>query len=103
MKGLVDESVGKNFDPIKLEEARDRTLDVLLAVAEKIKPGLREEEVIPLLERQQKALGIEKIWHAPQIRFGENTLCPYGRPGIKNNLLNKLCPIVIFIYILLIV
>lgn len=34
-------------------------------------------------------MGAPKSWHPPQIRFGENTLLPFGQKGIENPVLKE--------------
>lgn len=81
MKGIADESVGENFSLEKLQRARDLTLAVIEEAALQMQPGMTEKDaqrVIQLLQTQKGAL---KSWHPPQIRFGENTLLPFGARG----------------------
>lgn len=81
MKGPADETVGPRFEVDLLKKARDRTLAVLLEAAALVGPGMTEAEARSGLDAIQKKSGGEKSWHPPQIRFGENTLLPFGAPG----------------------
>lgn len=80
---LIDESVGDKFQQNLLVQARNKTLEVIECAFEKVKPGMSEAEMLGEIVKIQKQLGLDKSWHAPQIRFGENTIQPYGKPGIK--------------------
>lgn len=78
---MVSESVGEIFDEKLLQEARDRTLAVIEEAARQIQPGMTEKEAKALIKRIQSEKGCPRFWHAPQIRFGENTLQPFGKPS----------------------
>lgn len=79
-----NESVGAQFDESKLVLARDKTLQLIQMASQQIKVGMVESEAKSVIEALQKELGSDKRWHPPQIRFGENTLLPFGVPGIKD-------------------
>jgi Xaa-Pro aminopeptidase len=79
----VDESVGEVFDPALLSAARDKTLAEIEDVARQIKPGMSESDAAALLKETQTARGAAKSWHPPQIRFGKNTLLPFGATSDK--------------------
>lgn len=78
---MVSESVGEIFDEKLLQEARDRTLAVIEEAARQTRPGMTEREAKALIKRIQTEKGCPRFWHAPQVRFGENTLEPFGKPG----------------------
>ncbi|MBN21249.1 MAG: (Fe-S)-binding protein [Bdellovibrionaceae bacterium] len=77
----VDETVGDFFSEDLLKEARDITFDVIKAVSKKITPGMNEQDGKILLKNFLKEFGIEKQWHPAQIRFGSNTVLPFGEKG----------------------
>jgi Xaa-Pro aminopeptidase len=81
MQGPADETVGSDFSLEKLEQARDQTLSVILEAAALIKPGTSEKEARALVAEIQARMGAPKSWHPPQIRFGENTVLPFGAKG----------------------
>lgn len=87
MKGVTNESVGEKFNEDLLQIARDKTLQVIQKVAAQIRPGMTEEDAKVLLQETQAALGAPKFWHPPQIRFGQNTLLPFGKMGEKGHAL----------------
>lgn len=84
MRGPADETVGENFRIDLLQEARDKTLDVIKAVARRIRPGTTEKEAKAILSEVQKEFGAEKSWHPPQIRFGVNSVLPFGQKGVDD-------------------
>ncbi len=79
-----NETVGPLFDDSKLIAARDKTLELIQLASKQIKAGMTESEAKSIIETLQKELGSDKRWHPPQIRFGENTLLPFGVPGKKD-------------------
>ncbi len=83
------ESVGTNFDEASLKLARDKTLQVIIESSKQIKPGCSEKEGRKIVSEVQSQLGAPKSWHPPQIRFGENTLLPFGKLGLENPILKE--------------
>lgn len=81
------ESVGPAFSLELLRTARDKSLDLILQTAKRITPGMSESDTKALLVSAQKELGSNKWWHPPQIRFGPNTLCSFGKKGTENYIL----------------
>jgi len=84
MLGIADETVGEQFDQDLLQKARNKTLDVIMAAATLIKPGMSESDAKTLIADIQSQMGAPKSWHPPQIRFGENTLLPFAKMGQEN-------------------
>jgi Xaa-Pro aminopeptidase len=79
------ESVGSGFSNELLQAARDKTLATILAAANLVKPEYAEAQTKKDVATIQSRLGGPKSWHPAQIRFGENTLLPFGAKGIDNN------------------
>lgn len=79
-----EENVGSGYVEANLLRAQERTWAAVYAVAAQIKPGSTEKDAHQLLKEKLKEMGAEKIWHPPQIRFGANTLKPFGKPGEKD-------------------
>ena len=50
---------------------------------------MTETDARVLLNDTLKKLGYEKIWHPPQIRFGANTVQPFGKPSDKEVVLQE--------------
>lgn len=84
MRRSATETVGEGFRADLLRAARDKALAVIEAVAPQIRPGMVEGDVNALLTKAKRALGAEKDWHPPQIRFGANTLLSFGKKGEKD-------------------
>lgn len=83
------ESVGQQFQNDLLKSARDKSLAVIIEASNIIKPGMSENEAKKLVQDIQARMGAPKSWHPPQIRFGENTLLPFGQKGIENPVLKE--------------
>lgn len=82
--------VGEAFSEDLLQKARDLTLEVIEQAAAQVTPGMSELDAKKIIQQIQKDLGAPRAWHAPQIRFGENTLYSFGEvpkdtPMLKEN------------------
>lgn len=75
------ERTGKGFEPRAMELARQKTWHAVETIASRIRPGMREEEGQALANAVIQELGAEKRWHRSWVRFGVNTLKPYGVPS----------------------
>ncbi len=75
------ETVGERFRVDLIQDARNQTLKVLEAAARTIVPGTTEAQARETIKALFQASGSHSFWHAPQIRFGRNTLCAFGEPG----------------------
>lgn len=75
------ESVGSAFKEDSLQIAQEKAWRALANTAARIQPGHTEKEALAFLKESLKTEGVEKIWHPPQIRFGENTVKPFGERG----------------------
>lgn len=89
MSGDVNESVGDGFSGDLLKLARDKSLAVIMEASLRIKPGMSENEGRKLVQEIQSQIGAPKSWHPSQIRFGENTLLPFGKVGKENLVLKE--------------
>lgn len=74
MKQDMKQAVGSKYVLAQMLTARDRTWEVVDAVAARIKPGMRESEATALCKAVMTELGMDRIWHPVIVRFGENTL-----------------------------
>jgi Xaa-Pro aminopeptidase len=81
------ESVGPDFDLRLLHAARDKGLELISNASHEIQPGMSEKDAKKILVSAQKELGSNRWWHPPQIRFGPNTLCSFGKKGADNQVL----------------
>jgi Xaa-Pro aminopeptidase len=72
---------GDGFDPEQAAISRDLTRAALLAAAASVRPGMVEADVRGLLDQALAAEGLERLWHASQVRLGPNTILPFGAEG----------------------
>lgn len=84
MQGVTNETVGDKFREDLLQRARDKTLEVICKSSRLIGPGMTEAEAKKIIQQVQEKMGAPKSWHPPQIRFGENTVLPFGQKGHEN-------------------
>lgn len=89
MLGPADETVGVQFKTDLLQVARDKTLAVIRETATRVRPGMTENEAKALVQEVQTRLGADRTWHAPQVRFGENSVLGFGKKGVENPLLRE--------------
>jgi Xaa-Pro aminopeptidase len=75
-KGLtvVSENVGENFKPDLIEKCRDRTWELVYAIAKEVRPGQTEKDLEELSKAIFTEFGVEKKWHPSKLRIGVNTL-----------------------------
>lgn len=52
-----------------------------------IKPGIKESEVLQYADSVFKRHNIDRIWHKPEVRFGDHTILTYLDRSKKNNIL----------------
>lgn len=81
------ENVGSDFSENQLRAAQVRAWEVIDEVAAQIRPGMTEKEALAILKEAYS--DSEKIWHPPQIRFGQNTTKAFGQPGEPNVVLQE--------------
>lgn len=74
----VIEGVGENYDYAMMMEARARTWRAIDEIASRIAPGMSEAEGLALTRQILKDAELLRGWHGAWIRFGENTLKPFG-------------------------
>lgn len=71
------EGLGPGFDASLLLAARERSIEATRRIAAALRPGMSESEALALAAGVFEALGVERHWHPPHIRFGANTLKLY--------------------------
>ena len=71
--GHAREAVGRRFDPALMQYARERSWAALHAIAERMHPGISEDEAKREALDVFRQLGCQKIWHPVLIRIGANT------------------------------
>ena len=75
------EACGPAFSEDRLIAARAKTWHALHAIAERIKPGMHETQALRLANKTLAAMGAKRLWHPTQMRFGANTVKPFGVPS----------------------
>lgn len=75
---MDQQKVGQKFNLAAMQFARERTWDVVNALSEVVKPGMRESEATAECKRIMTELGMQRIWHPSLVRFGANTLKPFN-------------------------
>jgi Xaa-Pro aminopeptidase len=73
------EAVGASFDLDSMRFASAQSWRAVERMAAEFKPGLRESAATVRCTEILKALGMERIWHPPQVRFGSNTTKKYNQ------------------------
>jgi methionyl aminopeptidase len=71
------ERTGPNYSVEKLLSARRKTTEAVLRIAEKIKPGMLEEDARRIGQETLAQLGSGQGWHKTLVRFGRNTTKNY--------------------------
>ncbi|MGZ3769966.1 MAG: M24 family metallopeptidase [Bdellovibrio sp.] len=89
MSDVLLETVGEQFQNDLLQHARDKSLAVIIEASTLIRPGMHENQAKKIVQDIQTQMGAPKSWHPPQIRFGENTLLPFGAKGLENPILKE--------------
>jgi methionyl aminopeptidase len=78
------EKTGPNYSVEKLLDARRKTAEAVLQIAERIKPGMFEEEARRVGDETLRQLGSTRGWHKTLVRFGSNTTKNYVDPSEPN-------------------
>lgn len=68
------EQVGEKFSEHEMDHCQEKSWQLLHALAEKIKPGMSEEEAHVISNELFASFQSEKKWHPSKIRFGKNTV-----------------------------
>ncbi len=85
MKQPDYEAVGEAFDTARMFEQRDRTREVIGAIAAAVKPGMVEEDAVEMAKGLLAERKMLRGWHDVYVRFGPNTLKTFGAdsdPGV---------------------
>jgi Xaa-Pro aminopeptidase len=84
-QSLIEET-GAGFNVQAMVQAREMTISALKKISSLIHPGMLESEAVELAEITLREMGSTKKWHRTWVRFGVNTLLPYGmlsKPGTR--------------------
>jgi Xaa-Pro aminopeptidase len=79
------EAVGEAFDAGEMFEQRDRTREVIGAIAAAVKPGMVEEDAVDMAKAMLAERKMLRGWHDVYVRFGPNTTKTFGEasdPGV---------------------
>jgi hypothetical protein len=85
MKKPDFEAVGEAFDSAKMFEQRDRTREVIGAIASSVRPGMVEEDAVEMAKGLLAERKMLRGWHDVYVRFGTNTTKTFGAesdPGV---------------------
>ena len=77
---------GENFDLTKFYHARDIARDMTHELANKIRPGMVEEDAHELYKKICAKHTVDKNWHPAKLRFGPNTLKIFREPSDPHTL-----------------
>jgi Xaa-Pro aminopeptidase len=78
---------GFNLD--ELLKVQKKSWDLLDEIAFEIEPGITEAEGVRLITQKLKDYGVEKSWHHPKFRIGENTVLPFSAPASETRVLTE--------------
>lgn len=85
MKQADFEAVGEAFDSARMFEQRDRTREVIGAIAAAVRPGMVEEDAVEMAKAMLAERRMLRGWHDVYVRFGTNTTKTFGEasdPGV---------------------
>lgn len=75
------EAVGREYDREMMLQVRTMTRRAIHDIAAAIRPGMPEEMALGLARETLKAAQLLRGWHGIHVRFGPNTLKPFGAPS----------------------
>lgn len=75
------EAVGEHYDTEMMLLVRRKTRQAMHNIAAAIRPGMLEEEAMELARRTLQDAQMLRGWHGIHVRFGPNTLKPFGAPS----------------------
>ncbi len=81
MKQADFEAVGEAFDAARMFEQRDRTREVIGAIAAAVRPGMVEEAAVEMAKGLLAERRMLRGWHDVYVRFGANTTKTFGAPS----------------------
>ena len=90
LKASKQEAVGARFELKKMQDARERTFEVINEIGARVHAGMLESEANALCLDLLHAKKMDRIWHPILVRFGANTLKTFkqrsdGDPRLQEN------------------
>ena len=79
------ERVGPAFSVEGMLLARNKTREAVAEIADRVKPGMVEEDAVEMAKRVMLDAGLALSWHPTRVRFGRNTIKPMklaSEPGV---------------------
>ncbi|MGY2169735.1 M24 family metallopeptidase [Pseudomonas gingeri] len=79
------ERVGPAFSVDGMLLARQKTREVIARIAERVEPGMVEEDAVEMAKQVLVGSGLQLSWHPTRVRFGSNTtkaMKQSSEPGI---------------------
>jgi Xaa-Pro aminopeptidase len=73
------EATGTQFDIHRQRAAQKRAWETLAIAAAMIEPGMDDVDGKAIVDQAIMDSGAERLWHASQVRFGPNTMLPFGQ------------------------
>jgi len=73
----------------QISNAHRKCEQLMSALIEHAVPGVSESQLKKKYEELLVQFGGDRTWHAPQIRFGHNTLLPFGRKAEEDKILQE--------------
>jgi Xaa-Pro aminopeptidase len=73
------EATGTHFDPELQRAAQRRAWETLAVAAALIEPGMDDVDGKAIVDQAIMDSGAQHMWHASQVRFGPNSMLPFGR------------------------
>jgi Xaa-Pro aminopeptidase len=87
------EANGTHFDLTLQRAAQSRAWETLAMAAAMIEPGMDDVDGKAIVDQAIMDSGAQRLWHASQVRFGPNTMLPFGQASGAPHVL---CPNDIF-------
>jgi Xaa-Pro aminopeptidase len=72
------EATGPAFSRQLQHRAQTRAWETLAFAAAKIEPGMDDVDGKAIVDQAIMDSGAQRLWHASQVRFGPNTMLPFG-------------------------
>jgi Xaa-Pro aminopeptidase len=81
------EATGAPFSMLLQRGAQSRAWETLAIAAAMIEPGMDDVDGKAIVDQAIMDSGAERLWHASQVRFGPNTMLPFGVTPSKPHIL----------------